>query len=147
MGDITRRMQERQVEVSRTDLLARLRTNREQHLKDYEEALAEYPEAFTLAVHDFRRTLNAFDAGAAVEKGAQGAVMRFQRKVMHTWNPPAHPTSYVDQYDRMIELMEVEVRDTIELSGREVACLMFDKWDWKEAFNAAVQSIKSYTQS
>jgi hypothetical protein len=138
--DIDRRMQDREVVVDRLEVIKKLRENRAAHLARYEEGITAYPnavraslEAFQAAVAGLESTPNGVDLAGIPE-----FVQDFYREVLDAWEPPRKPECHSDANDRLLMILEADVRDTVTLSGREVACLLHDQWSWKHAFEAAV---------
>jgi hypothetical protein len=98
------------------DVLARLRANREEHVKIVEEARVGYIEK---AKEALRTRLADF------EKGRKGASLAFNLK------PPVDNTG---EYDTVISMLEMHQGKTIDLNPDEVRQLVLNQWDWTREF-------------
>lgn len=133
---------ERITVVKTSELLETLKKNRENHVKEYEEAVEGYLETAREKLAEqhekakdevekaFQRTteeLSRFDP----EK-AQDTIV-FCRAIQFTLTAPRN---FVDAYDQAIEMMEWETRETVELNTTEFRCFVMNKWDWMEEFKS-----------
>ena len=103
------------VSVNRHELISELTVNRDQHRGVFEEALAGYRARLTVELE--RRIRD-------VSKG---------RRIDHHIRLP-EPEDHTADYDRIIKMAEMSVRDTIELSDNEFAQYVMDQWHWKQGF-------------
>lgn len=107
----------RSVKIDREELLDILQKNREQHVKDYNEALVGYRE-------DAIKELNANLAEAMAGKEIKHHISVIR------------PTSYEDSYNTVIRMLELSIDSSIELTMQEFQQYVEDKWSWKDAFTS-----------
>ena len=105
------------VSVSKDELLAALRVNRERHGKIFTEAREGYIKRAKVAIE---RRMEELREGRLVSLDFHLAV----------------PTDYTAAYDTAIRMLELHQDKTIELSAEEVRCLVMDEWDWLGNFLA-----------
>jgi len=111
--------------VKKADLLETLKKNRDQHHKIFEEALEGYRK-------EMEATLET--ALELVKKG---------KRIVHRISLPV-PTNETSSYDTAIKMLEMGTEDVIELSAQDFACLVEDKWEWRDAF---LTSNSSYSET
>lgn len=131
---------DRTTTVNRLDLLKKLKNNREDHLKEYNEALEGYLEEAKVKIEQQKEKalqevekaynrvnheLDNFDP----EK-AQDTIVFCNSISFHL----VAPKNFVEAYDQAIEMMEWETNDTVELSTTEFRSFIMNKWDWMESF-------------
>lgn len=153
MAAIARMDQEkRTVQVDREELIEALQRNREQHIRDYEEAMAGYKAALLTKVD------NAFnEAGQQIEKMREKVRQRLS--ALTDADIPKQrdsftiideirvemkvPRSYASEYDAAIDMAIWDVRETLELTYAEFTCFVRDQWDWKSGFEAVSMLYKA----
>ena len=109
------------IKVNKSELLSHLRTNREVHIEEYNNALISYREALIKA---FKESL---------------------KKATKHENVSHHvdlerPQNYLDSYDNAIEMLEWTTEDVIELDQMEFKQYVRDEWNWKQVFTAVARS-------
>lgn len=112
------------IKVNTSDLLEVLQTNREKHLADYKEAVAEYRK---LAVAELTEML----------KQAKSKDGKIKRGIT-----APEPQSFVSSYDTAIKMLEMSVDDTMELSQAEFLQYVEDKWSWQQTFASTTMVYK-----
>lgn len=118
-------MNQMEVTVKRVNLLEKLRANREQHRKIFEEALEGYK---VKVIEVLEQRLEEAKAGK-----------RYNACINLT-----QPVDQTREYDRAIAMFDMSVDDEVTLSERQFQCLVLDDWDWKRNFifsNAAYSEI------
>jgi hypothetical protein len=115
------------ITVSKTDLLATLRDNRDEHASDYAEGIAEY------------------------QRQASERLQALARKV--TEDPDADlysvgrelpkPENHTDDYDTAIKMLEWHQGDSIELGIDDFQHYVLDQWRWKEAFASSMSNYSA----
>lgn len=141
IDSIERGWSERTVTVNRSNLIEKLYANREQHQKDYAEALAGYKEQATAAARKAMRraTVDLADAEKAIldkiarfdpEDPVSDQVVLLQAVSFRLPVPQNHSRAY----DVAIKMAEWEVADTIEITQSQFQCFVLDDWDWKRDF-------------
>ncbi len=105
----------RNVRVSKNELLAKVKANREAHRGIFLKALEGY------------RT----EAIAQLEKMLEEAK---SRKRIRGSIELEEPMDMTREYDRVISMLEMSEDDTIELTNSEFAQYVLDDWSWKHQF-------------
>jgi len=103
------------VRVSKDFLLDKLKTNRDNHRKLFEEALEGWHEAVLEALNE------------QIER------VKADKKYNPSWHLPM-PSDHTKEYDRIIEMMEASLDKEFELSSIEFNCYVRDEWGWKTDF-------------
>lgn len=104
------------VKVNKTDLLAKLRENRESHVNTFEQVLDDYRnEAIRLLEEHIERIRN-------------GDVTK-----VNVVLPP--PKNYEEEYDKAIAMVEWNIDHEIQLVEYEFQQYVLDNWTWKREFN------------
>ena len=153
MAAIARRdMENRTVEVNRLELINVLESNREIHIRDYEEAMAGYKAILLSKIDDafedarktleekyekIKRRVSAFtDEDIARQQDSFTLIdeVDVDMKV---------PRSFAREYDAAIDMAKWDVRETLELTHAEFTCFVRDQWDWKSGFEAVSRIYKS----
>ena len=116
------------VRVNKVELLERIKKNRDEHRKIFEEALTGWKKKVTEELE--RR----------YQEALQGK--RFDVAI-HLPRPEDH----TDQYDTVIELLTMSLDEELELTQAEFANYALDKWQWQANFLAMSSSYGSVTAS
>lgn len=111
------------IKIDAPELLRHLKANRDKHFIEYTEALM----GWRLAVID------AFTDGLKKAKKHEDFKFTF----------PVKPTSFMEQYDTIIEQLEWSLDSVIELDQHEFKLYVQDQWDWKQNFNLTASLYKS----
>lgn len=102
-----------EVTVTRTDLIERLKKNREKHQREFQEAI-------TLWRKDLAEVIKEIDVPNQVH---------FPKDLSEL---EEHcPESYLDAYDDIIEMFSMAVKDEILLDSQAFRNFCRDEWDWK----------------
>ena len=116
------------VRIEKYMLLNILRANKAKHIKDYNESVVDYKNAVLKVA---KRNLEL------AETGDMESMNKFQAF-------PQKPTSYEQEYNRSIRMLELSVDDTIELENTLFNQLVLDEWQWKSSFVATSTLYKTY---
>lgn len=108
------------IKVDKYQLLNTLKANKEQHVKDYNDALAIYKLKL---IEVLTQKLKAAKAGNDIN-----------------FNFPERPVSYEESYDTIITKLKWTTQDEIELDDREVKQYIQNEWQWKHQFAMATGS-------
>ena len=112
------------VKIERTKLLAKVKANREQHVKEYAAAYEGYrAEAVKRLGEQFKRA-----------KAGEKFELHFSL---------AQPESQADQYDTAIAMLEAGVEDVVELTREQFRELWQDQWDWSRHTKAMFANYSS----
>lgn len=113
------------ITIKRSDLIEKVRANREVHALTVEQAEANYLKARFEETKEWALLLKAGEAPPSCSKIAK-------------------PESHLDGYDELIAQLEWETRDEIELSAYDFARYVLDKWEWRERFVGQIASSAAY---
>lgn len=106
------------IEVSKHSLLAKMRENRDRHRAEFEQAL-----------DGWRITANA-----AVEKLYEEAKAG---KLQQAFLNLPRPEDHTPDYDRRIQMYEMDISETVELEEHEFAQYVQDDWGWRKQWTAS----------
>ena len=107
-------------------LLEKLKANRDQHIKDYEEAVGVYQK---VVQEELKSMLAQATAGKEID---------------HRINL-RKPESHVSEYDQAITMLEMTSETEIELDGNTFAKLVMDQWDWQHTFTHNTKAFNGIT--
>ena len=115
-----------EVKVYRLALVAKITENRASHAKAYDEAMVGYraavEKAILKALRDHRkRKLTPYEAIYPLRK----------------LDPPQ---SHLDEYDRLLAMLEMSVDSEITLAEHEFRQFVLDEWTWKREFIASTSA-------
>lgn len=117
------------LEYKTKELLEILRKNRAAHEKDYKAAKAVYDR-----IH---KVVKAFHAKMLKENPGIELLVDLSA-----------PSSFLQSYDQVIRMLELTVKETIELDGRSFSQYVMDEWHWSEKFrNETVTYLSSARMS
>lgn len=116
------------VNVSRKDLLAKLKENVVIHKKDYEEALLGYKIKL---IEDLNNKLKEV-GNSTPETITKIHPVSFSR-----------PASYEKEYNEIIDMMEASVDEVINLDGPSFRSYFKNEWSWSDSFNASATMYKN----
>jgi hypothetical protein len=122
---LERGMKMRKVKVKRDELLERVKTNRENHIAEYEEAVIGYKEKAKLEIEKAMGRL-----AKRVDELEEGEVLILSSVHFNLEVPRNHEKDY----DQVIQMLEMSVDDELEIMTDEFACYVMDDWTWKEDF-------------
>ena len=117
----------RSVNINRDELLKLVRENKEKHVREYQDSVADYKVAVLKLCTE---NLKLAKTGDLAKIGSIKAA-------------PNMPTSYEESYTRAIRMLELSVDQTIELQEDVFNQLVLDEWSWKRQFVAASAMYKS----
>lgn len=104
--------------VKKDRLLVIIQENRDGHRALYEKAFTRYRE---FVIEDLTKKLMDAQAGHAVEQMIKYPV----------------PEDHTRDYDRVLMMLNLDVRDEIELGEYEIASYVMDDWDWKRQWTTS----------
>jgi hypothetical protein len=114
--------------VNRTDLLEKLKENRDKHKKEYLSARKKWRKKATKALKK------------AYEKAEESKGEQIDEYPLSGLPKPTH---YLKSYDVMIARLTAEVEPTVELSDRDFQAYWMDEWTWTQQFVAATSLYNS----
>lgn len=142
---------ERSVVVDREELIEVLTSNREKHLKDYEEAKLGYRasllQRIDAAFSDAKKSIEARhrQTRESVEQMSDADIAKQNDSLvlLNSINIQMRvPRCFAKEYDAAIDMASWDVRETLELSHAEFQCFVRDVWDWTSDFEAVSACYK-----
>jgi len=112
------------ITVNKAELIKTLEENRTEHRSIFEEAQAVYRER---VIHELDRHLRDAREG---------------RKISRYVSLP-EPEDHTRDFDTAIAMLNWHTEDTVDLTLREFAQYVENKWTWRESFRA---NTMSYSQ-
>jgi hypothetical protein len=111
------------IKVNKVRLLQILRTNRDQHIQDYLDAMTEYRKAAIIELTDM------------LEFAKTHQVIR--RTITHP-----EPKNFETSYNTAIGMLELSIDNDVELTSEEFSRYVEDKWDWHSLFTSSTLLYK-----
>lgn len=111
---------ESKITVKKTELLDTLRTNLENHKKDYDEALLGFKDAAKIKLEEHLDLL----------KTSGKVILSLGLTV---------PVEYSKEYNRVIKMLEMSTAEEITISESQFTQYVMDDWAWKSTFTANSQ--------
>ena len=130
MQDITRNVMNA-VKINRLKLLKIVRTNMDQHIKDFEEAVKDYKDS---VLKLSKANLELAETGDLAKIAKIAAL-------------PPKPNSYEPSYKRAIRMLELSVDNEIEVEEDVFNQLVLDEWQWKHSFSTSNSLYKTISSS
>ncbi len=115
------------VKINRLTLLTIVRENKEKHIAQFIESVADYK---VVVLKQAKENLRL----AKLDDLAEFKKMK---------NAPPAPVSYEDSYKRAIRMLELSVEEVIEVEEDVFNQLVLDEWSWKNAFAGTSAMYKS----
>jgi hypothetical protein len=109
------------VKVKKAELLATLRTNKQEHQAQYDAALIKYREKL---IEELEKHLDLAKKG---------------KKVPHHLLLTI-PEVHVDAFETAIQMLEWEVDDEVSISMYDFQRFVQNEWEWSKAFHANTTS-------
>lgn len=106
------------IQVSKQELLEKLRENKAIHIKEYKEVYAEY-QSDTIA--KMKKLL------AAAKKVEPLTPIQYNTEL-------TPPQTHAEDYEIVIQMLEFSVEDTVEIDQRQFEQYILNKWDWTRRF-------------
>ena len=102
------------VNVAKAELLAKLKANRDLHIKDYEETMVGYKAKVLQRVTAIHEKISKDDFSDLIIG-------------LH------EPQSYESSYNRAIAMLEMSTDNIVSLSDVEFQQMVLDEWSWRPA--------------
>lgn len=115
------------VKVNRIELLEIVRKNKDKHIADFNESVADYKAA----------AIKLAESNLELAKSGELEQIAKIRPV------PQKPVSYEQNYNRAERMLELSVDEVIEVEEDVFNQLVLDEWAWKNAFVASASLYKS----
>lgn len=114
-------MQELTITANKFDLIGRIQNNRDKHRNIFEKAVTGFREQVIAQLE------------------ARLEMIRNGRKVDLSIRLP-EPEDHTEDYDRVLDMLEMHRGDTIDISNDEFAMYVRDDWAWKRNWIAGVSN-------
>ena len=111
------------VTIEKNNLLEKIRTNRNKHVAEYEEAFAGFRLALIKELED--KLVDA-KAGKEVSQVLEASA----------------PHNHTEDYDCVISMLEMSVSTEITITEQQFKQYVLDKWNWQAAFKASTAMYK-----
>ena len=103
------------ITVKKSEFLNAVKDNRDHHRQVFEKAIEAYRSRAVELLEEH------------IERVKSGSLERVAVVL-------PLPQDHTDDYDRVIAMMEMDVRDEIELHESEFSRYVLDEWGWKQEF-------------
>lgn len=110
-----------EVTVDRITLIAALQANRTSHKENYDAAMIAWQKALTLELQGLAKQAESGDFNNIKIESVK-------------------PRHSLDQYDDVIEMLQMSVEPSIRLDRESFQSFVKDRWHWKSAFESLVSS-------
>lgn len=126
----TKQTDEFEFTYDKKTLIEKLKSNRDNHQRNYETAMNKYREKLAEEMEEFKKNINT-----EIEKVLSG------ERHSITWHSSLpKPESYAEHYDEAIAMFEACKEGEIRLKRKMFQQLVMDRWDWKRAWTASTMS-------
>ncbi len=115
------------ITVKKEDLLVALKKNRSEHRALFLEAQDGFRVAF---IHELDKML------------AEARANKSYRKIVELEEPHDHTRDY----DRIIRMLEMSVKDEIQITETEFSQYVLDDWSWKHQFIETSNTYRNNTR-
>ncbi len=127
------------ISVKKPELLGIIKSNKELHVTEYNEAMKGYRVGVVAALETLNKDVKKFavtveDALKEARNGGELKV-KFQLDSWSQFNELAKPETHEEDYTTVIGMIELDTSDQVELGRREYTNYVQDEWDWSEAFD------------
>jgi len=120
------------VRTKKGQVLETVKKNRDEHVMIFQESLKAWKS-------DVARTLNTeLEKCQSGKNNDWSAILQLENRM---------PISYEKEYNRAIAMLELEVRDEIELDAQTFAQLIQDDWHWQRNFLASASNYSGKAQT
>jgi len=128
-----RRVEMRSVKVKRTELLQKIKINKEKHVKEYQETVANYILEAMKQIDEQIEKLVSRKAEIDAEETLELPHVSFRLPM---------PQNHEKDYEQVIQMLQMSVDEELEIKADEFACYVMDDWDWKQDFLAVSANYK-----
>lgn len=114
----------RTITVKKGDLLRTVLYNRDKHAQTFQDAMEVYREQMIA------------ELDRMIQEAKKGS------KIRRAFALP-EPEEHTADYDRVIQMLQMEVKDEVELDEIQFAQYVQDEWGWQRSFLANTSSYTS----
>jgi len=114
------------IKVNKADLITAIASNRNEHIKKYNDAIAGYKTKL-------------------IEKLKEAMELAIQDKELITAiiMPAPKPINHKSDYDLAIGMLDMSVEEIVEISDDQYRNFILDDWSWKSSFSTSSASYSS----
>jgi hypothetical protein len=117
------------IEANKDEVIAKLKENQAKHISEYREALTAYRKVLIDHTNKFINDLVAFrEKIEATEPGGE------LPEVPNLYFNHEPPDNHQKDYERVIGMLEMSVKDTVRVTAQQWAAYVQDDWNWKKEF-------------
>jgi len=116
------------IKVKRLKLIDQIESNLKKHKKIYKEALIGYKEKNVAMLKKY------------VEKIEKGEIIKAGYIHIET------PENHISEYERVISMLQMDVRLEFELTEEEYVKFVLDQWEWKERWASNTMSYARFSE-
>jgi hypothetical protein len=124
------------VVIKKSVLLETLTRNRAAHKEQFATSVIEF---FTASKNIVTAAVKSLPEG-----DEKTIVIPYDRPLKGLSLTLPAPVHHLCEYDRSIKMLEMEVRDELELSSTEFEQFIEDQWHWKQGFNNFRATYQSF---
>jgi hypothetical protein len=115
-----------QILMKTQEVLSLLQDHRQKHIQE-----------FTLQMEGWKKAMEKYaEKLAKWRDGFSNDIFEQTKQGMKRPKEPEKPTSYVEDYDSMIEFLQYHVGDSIELGQDDFDQIVKDEFGWKGEFSS-----------
>lgn len=114
----------RTVTISKANLIQALKTNKDNHIKDYDEAVDAYVTEVNKQLKELKNKIDSGDLDISLRL--------------------IKPIDNSDKYDEIIQLFEWEINDNVELTKQEFESYVLDKASFAQEARFSNQTYKGF---
>lgn len=114
----------REIEVNKTKLIETLYENKSKHIKEYNESITAWRDNIMQAVDKIKEKIQE-----SPDVDPTHLISRIRK-----------PHNHSDQYNTVIGMMEMDVKENVTISQSDYMYFIKDEWDWKRDFAATYAS-------
>lgn len=122
------------VRLDKGTLLAKVRENRQKHLKEYEEACAGYIEVAKAQVDDAIKRLQLCREELDANQPITVENIYF--------NSLKKPQCHVADYDQVIAMLEMSIDNFVEMTDKLFSQYVMDRWHWTPEWEVTKMSYR-----
>lgn len=112
------------VKLNKAALITRVKVNRDNHRKLFEQAQVGFREE---VIKELDRHLDAARSNKTLP-----SLIRFDP-----------PQDHTNEYDRILDMLDMSVEDVVELDSVAFAHFVRDEWQWKQEF---LSNVSKYSK-
>lgn len=139
------------ISVEKAKLLRIITDNKEEHVKEYEEAMKGYRVGVVAGLEKLGENVKEFakEVDESLEEARNGGELK-THFTLDLWSPFTNltkPETHEKDYTTVIGMIDLDMGDSVDLSRDEYRNYIQDEWDWSATFETQITgSLGNYTQ-